>query len=76
MLDVRKVNKLIDERGLKRAWLIKKIGLKRTAGNALLRDGLLPKDSKVRENALTALTQQLGVEVRQILLRFVAKESA
>lgn len=72
MLNTSKVQQLIELKGLKVKWVIQQMGLKRTAGYYLLKDGLLPKDEELRRSALEKLANILGVEVPQILLRLSA----
>lgn len=73
MLNVEKVERLIDERGLRKNWVIRQIGLKPTSGHMLLKNGVLPKDPEVKDVALEKLAELLGVDERQILLRLPIK---
>lgn len=75
LLDAGTVRKLIEEKGLKQTWVIQQLGLKRTTGYLMMREGLLPKDAATRNKALGKLSALLGVEVRQILLRLGAKRA-
>jgi len=68
LLDIELVQQRIDEKGLRKDWIINQIGLKKTAGHMMLRDGLLPKDPSRKEEALKKLASILGLEVPQILL--------
>lgn len=76
MLNVELVHKLIKSKGLKQTWIVSRMELGRTTAYSMLRDGLLPKDPDKRELALNTLATILGVEVLDILLRFVARETA
>lgn len=76
VLNVEEVNKMIDQHGWKRSWVIEQIGATRTVGYALLRDGMLPKSSRRKREVLGKLSQLLGVEVPQILLTLEAKRTA
>lgn len=73
VVDTQRVNELIDLKGLKRTWVIGQMALTRTAGYAMIRDGVLPKDEDKRNFALKKLAQILDTDVRQILLRLEAK---
>lgn len=77
VLDVQTVDRLRMERGFTSAiWMVGRLGIKRTAGYALLRDGVLPKDESVRRDVLGKLAQLLGVEdERQLVLRLEAKRA-
>lgn len=69
VLDTELVSRLIDEKGLKRRWLVNEIGLARTTGLQMLRLGLLPKDRVKRTRALRKLSDVLGREPTQLVLR-------
>jgi DNA-binding Xre family transcriptional regulator len=69
LLNAAMVQRLINEKGLKQKWVLERIGIKRTAGYMLLREGLLPKDDEVRFSVLQKLSTILGVEVSEMLLR-------
>lgn len=57
-------------------WVIQRMGLKRTAGHAMLRDGVIPKDPAVAKQALKVLSEVLGVEADSLLLRLPARRTA
>jgi DNA-binding Xre family transcriptional regulator len=69
LLNAAMVQRLINEKGLKQKWVLERVGLKRTAGHMMLREGLLPKDDEVRFSVLQKLSTILGVEVSEMLLR-------
>lgn len=74
MLRADKVRQLVRDKGLKQNWVSEQIGLKKTAGHLMFRDGLLPKDDEVRNDVLKKLSKLLGVEVSEILLRLEARQ--
>lgn len=76
LLDTELVQRRISERGLKTIWVIKKCGLKRTVGYQMIRDGLLPKDTDKRNDALEKLCRLLGLQVPQILVRPMKAKTA
>ena len=76
VLNVEKTKKLIEARGLKMGWVIKQIGVTRTVGLQLLRDGWFPKDKARKAKVLKDLSKLLGVEAGDLLLTLVAKRTA
>ena len=76
VLNVEKTKKLIEARGLKMGWVIKQIGVTRTVGFQLLREGWLPKDNTRKVKVLRELSKLLGVEAEELLLTLVAKRTA
>ena len=76
VLDTERVQKLRSNKGLTDGmWIIRRLGMKRTAGYALLRDGRLPKDPKVRRKVLKDLGDLLDADERQLVVRLVAKRA-
>lgn len=69
VLDVERVRQLANEKGLKLAWISKKIGLSRHTGYVMFRDGLLPKDPKKREKVLSELSKLLNVSALELRMR-------
>jgi len=56
------VQSLIEKYGVKKGWLIKQMGLTRTVGYTMLREGILPNNEVARENALNVLAKTLKVK--------------
>lgn len=71
-LDVEKVEQL--KEGRTDMWLIREMGLTRTAGYSLLRDGIFPKDEAKKRRALEKLSKIFGVDEQQLILRLEAKK--
>jgi hypothetical protein len=69
LLDAELVQKKLEERGLKQNWVIRHMGLRRTQGYQMLRDGFLPKDHEKKNVALEKLSLLLGLQVTQLLVR-------
>lgn len=71
MLNTIKVDSRIDEMGLKKNFVIKKLGISPTAGNNLLTHGLLPRDAKKSEELLLKLSEILATPVGELLTTLV-----
>lgn len=69
ILDTELVRQKIDENGWKRNWVFQQIGLKRSRGYQLIRDGLLPKDLDERDLVLRKLSGLIGIEIPKLFLR-------
>ena len=76
VLNVEKTRRLIESKGLKVTWVVKQIGVTRTVGLQLLRDGWFPKDKARKAKVLKDLSKLLGVEAGELLLTLVAKRTA
>ena len=76
VLNVEKTRRLIESKGLKVTWVVKQIGVTRTVGLQLLRDGWFPKDKARKAKVLKDLSKLLGVEAEELLLTLVAKRTA
>lgn len=76
VLNVEKTRRLIESKGLKVTWVVKQIGVTRTVGLQLLRDGWFPKDKARKAKVLKDLSKLLGVEAGDLLLTLVAKRTA
>ena len=73
ILDTEKVNKLLNEKGLKIVWVSKQLGLAQTTGYQLFRDGVVPKFPRLpgRTHAmLKALAKMLNVKMSDLVIRF------
>jgi hypothetical protein len=73
LLNTELVQKLMEERGLIGRWVVQQVGLTRTPGYDLLRDGKLPKDPKRKKEVLKRLSKLFSVDERQLVLRLEAK---
>lgn len=72
VLNTELVQKLMEERGLLGKWVVQQVGLSRTPGYDLLRDGKLPKDPVKRKEVLKKLGRLFSVDERQLVLRLKA----
>ena len=69
LLNVELVRReLIEAKGMKVRWLYEQLGLSRSTGYQMFRNGLLPKEPTVRRKVLEQLAKFMGKEVPQILL--------
>lgn len=75
LLDTELVQKLMEEQGRLGKWVVQQIGLTRTPGYDLLRDGKLPKDPAKRKLVLKKLSKLLSVDERQLVLRLEAQRT-
>lgn len=69
VLNVPVVGKAIRDKGIRSIWLIGQMGMGRGAGYTLLRNGILPKDEKVRNLALGKLSEILELEPASLVIR-------
>lgn len=77
VLNAAKVQRLLEEKGLKKNWVIQYLGLKRSKGYDMLGDeGRLPKTTEVRNRALKKLAKLLGADVPDLLLQIEAREAS
>ena len=69
LLDVERVRKVAEEKGIKLLWLTRRIGMSRNCGYIMFREGLLPKDPERKKKVLGELSKLLGIPVLELLVR-------
>lgn len=72
LFDAAEIKKLLKAQGRSRQWLIDQAELG-ADGYRILRGETLPKDPERKSRVTRKVASLLGVEVRQILLRFKAE---
>lgn len=68
ILNVPVVSQILNDRGLKTGWVIQQLGMKRTAGYIMFRNGVLPSDQASRKEVLAKLSKLLGLPLPQIVV--------
>ncbi len=74
ILNAPLVSRALDEKGLKRNWVAKQLGLSRSTGYVMFRSGTLPSDETDRKQVLAKLAKITGLSVTQILVRIPGTE--
>ncbi len=67
-LNTAAVNQALEVKGVKIKKAIEVAGLKSSMGYTMIRDGLLPKDEKIRSNALKKLAEFLNLKVGELVI--------
>lgn len=75
LLNGQEITRLLKKEGRSRQWLIAGAELG-ADGYRILRGETLPKDPERKSRVTKKVAKLLGVEVRQILLRFEAQKTA
>jgi predicted DNA-binding transcriptional regulator AlpA len=76
ILHIENVAAAIEAKGLKKAWVIRQLGMSRTTGFNLLNNGVLPKDASLAARALRKLADLLDLDETQLTVQVGDKVAA
>lgn len=75
VLNTELVQKRMEEQGRLIKWVVEQIGLSRTPGYDLLKDGKLPKDPERRRHVLKSISKLLDLDERKLVVRLEPKKA-